>query len=92
MLLGAVAVARCPEPGYGVDIRFDGNVTASAEGFEMDGTVAVPFVPHYVVIDSPDFWREPRAVVDYYRRVEGRNYDYNQEPARSRDELPPDGG
>lgn len=45
--------------------------------------------PHYVVIDSPDFWTEPRFTVEYYERSQ-RDIprDYGEHNAYARADFP----
>lgn len=50
----------------------------------LDVSIAIQSVPHYVIIESPDFWQEPMQV-EYYVRMDS---NYSVEYATARDELP----
>lgn len=72
------------ENGSLLDSHRVGNLT----GF-VEVSTTTERVPYYVVINSPDFWEEPRIVVSYYYRV-GRDGDRDYAPrdARSKDDFP----
>lgn len=129
-VVALVSTAGCvrTEPGPGVVIVFDGEITASTDGFSMTGTVVISGgvstvgkyeeteitlysdqgrqihtellgvlesdqsvtirtdrVPQYVILSSPDFWREPEIQVEYYVLTDD---EYRVEYATSHKELP----
>lgn len=55
----------------------------------LNVSIASDRVPHYVIIDSPDFWRENRITVRYYYRLgPNRDRDYGVRDARSVADYP----
>lgn len=72
------------ENGSFIDSRPVGNLS----GF-VNVSVTIDRVPYYVVINSPDFWEEPRIVVSYYYRVgTGSDRDYAPKDAHSKEGFP----
>lgn len=55
----------------------------------LNVTLTTDQIPHYVIIDSSDFWTEDDINVRYYLCIDvNRSEDYGQSEVQSRDGVP----
>jgi len=78
-----VTVYLYTEDGEIIEQRRIGTFNGSSESFVMRNER----VPHYIIIDSPTFWRLNTVDATYYERSED-NSRYIGKPIRDKDEFP----